>query len=62
MMVKDGMYINLGIGVPVLIANIIDKSLHVTFESENGILGLGEFYMHMKSIQILLTQASKLQL
>jgi len=46
-MVKDGMYINLGIGVPVLIANFIDKSLHVTFQSENGILGLGEFpYAH----------------
>ena len=46
-MVRDGMYINLGVGVPVLIANFIDKSLHVTFQSENGILGLGEFpYAH----------------
>ena len=42
-MVKDEMYINLSIGDPVLIANFIDKSLHVTFQSENGILGLGEF-------------------
>jgi len=46
-MVRDGMYINLGIGVPVLIANFLDKSLNVTFQSENGILGLGEFpYAH----------------
>lgn len=42
-MVKDGMYINLGIGIPVLITNFIDKELFVTFQSENGILGLGEF-------------------
>ena len=41
-MIKDGMYINMSIGDPVLIANLIDKSLHVTFQSENGILGLGE--------------------
>ena len=41
-MIKDGMCINLSIGDPVLIANLIDKSLHVTFQSENGILGLGE--------------------
>lgn len=45
--VKDGMYINLGIGVPVLIANFLDPTLNVTFQSENGILGLGEFpYEH----------------
>lgn len=42
-MVEDGMYINLGIGIPVLITNFIDKSKFVTFQSENGILGLGEF-------------------
>jgi 3-oxoacid CoA-transferase len=41
--VKDGMYINLGIGIPVLIANFLDPQLRVTFQSENGILGLGEF-------------------
>jgi 3-oxoacid CoA-transferase B subunit len=45
--VKDGMYINLGIGIPVLIANFLDKGMDVTFQSENGILGLGEFpYEH----------------
>jgi len=45
--VKDNMYINLGIGIPVLIANFLDPKLQVTFQSENGILGLGEFpYEH----------------
>jgi 3-oxoacid CoA-transferase len=41
--VRDKMYINLGIGIPVLIANFLDKKLSVTFQGENGILGLGEF-------------------
>lgn len=45
--VKDKMYINLGIGIPVLIANFLDPEIEVTFQSENGILGLGEFpYEH----------------
>jgi len=41
--VKDRMYINLGIGIPVLITNFLDPELFVTFQSENGILGLGGF-------------------
>jgi 3-oxoacid CoA-transferase len=45
--VKDRMYINLGIGIPVLIPNFLDPELFVTFQGENGILGLGEFpYEH----------------
>lgn len=42
-MIEDGMYINLGIGIPVLIANFLDPQMEVTFQSENGMLGLGEF-------------------
>lgn len=42
-MVKNDMYINLGIGIPTYIANFIPKDMLVTFHSENGILGLGEF-------------------
>lgn len=41
--VKDGMYINLGVGIPTLMSNLISKDIDVTFQSENGILGMGGF-------------------
>mmetsp|Transcript_30170 Transcript_30170/g.26723 ORF Transcript_30170/g.26723 Transcript_30170/m.26723 type:complete len:213 (-) Transcript_30170:36-674(-) len=41
--VKDGMYINLGIGIPTLTANFIRPEIDVCFQSENGILGMGGF-------------------
>jgi 3-oxoacid CoA-transferase subunit B len=40
---RDGYYVNLGIGIPTLVANYIPKDIEVLFQSENGLLGMGEF-------------------
>lgn len=41
--VKDGYYVNLGIGIPTLVANFVSHDLSVEFQSENGVLGMGPF-------------------
>ncbi|CAM1349926.1 3-oxoacid CoA-transferase subunit B [Tenacibaculum halocynthiae] len=41
--VKNGYYVNLGIGIPTLVANFVREDIEVEFQSENGVLGMGPF-------------------
>ncbi|MDA0681389.1 MAG: 3-oxoacid CoA-transferase subunit B [Proteobacteria bacterium] len=41
--IRDGYYVNLGIGIPTLVANFVPPTTHATFHAENGMLGIGPF-------------------
>ena len=41
--VRNNTYINLGIGIPTLVANYIPKNMNIVLQSENGLLGIGPF-------------------
>ena len=45
---KNGYFVNLGIGIPTLVANYIPKDINVEFQSENGVLGMGPFPLEGK--------------
>ena len=60
--VKNGYYVNLGIGIPTLVANYVRTDISVEFQSENGVLGMVHFLLKEKKTPTSLTLENKLLL
>ncbi len=57
--VQNNYFVNLGIGIPTLVANYVREDISVEFQSENGVLGMGPFPFEAKKMPILLMQENK---
>jgi 3-oxoacid CoA-transferase subunit B len=56
---KDRYFVNLGIGIPTLVANYIPDGIDVEFQSENGVLGMGPFPLKEMKMRISSTPENK---
>jgi 3-oxoacid CoA-transferase subunit B len=56
---RDGYYVNLGIGIPTLVANHVPPNVEVTLQSENGMLGIGPFPYEGEADPDLITLANR---